>query len=159
MAKESPPPPKKIPTPPRVSTIFKIRLLGAMSAGDVILLENCTFQIVDKKNNLTCFYMYSGLGFGVSAFPVSATMKGPWNDFTTSSAVRVSQFGGAARFTTAGAAGKTLNYLNMMGLPEDVSTVPVVLGIQTGFTVGIGDSTTVGRMLLKPREEMTYTGD
>jgi len=46
-----------------------------------------------------------------------------------------------------------------MGLPKGVSTVPAVLDIQTGFTVGIGASTSVGKMILNPREEMIYNGD
>ena len=86
-------------------------------------------------------------------------MKGPWNDFTANLPIRVSQFEGAARFTTGGAGHDTKNFLNMMGLPTGVTTLPSVLSIQTGFTVGIGASTSVGNMFLKPREEMIYNGD
>jgi hypothetical protein len=89
-------------------------------------------------------------------------MKGPWNDFKTNSAIRVSQFVGAARFTTGGFGQWTSNHLNMMGLPKGVSTVPTVLELlelTTGFTIGIGASTSVGEMTLNPREEMIYKGD
>ena len=106
--------------------------------------------------------MYSSEGVGkgvIKGLPVSATMKGPWNDFITNSAIRVSQFAGAARFTTAGAGPWTSNHLNMMGLPKGVSTVPAVLKINTGFTIGAGASTSVGTMILNPREEMIYNGD
>jgi hypothetical protein len=161
VAKESPPPPKKVPPAPPVSTQFKIRLLAAISASaGPLLVENCFFQIADKKNNLTSFYVYGSMGAGKGlGLNVSGTMKGPWNDFVTNSAIRVSQFGGATRFTTGGVAWWTSNHLNMMGLPRGVSTVPPVLEINTGFTIGIGASTSVGDMILKPREEMIYNGD
>jgi hypothetical protein len=161
--KESPPPPRKIPPPPPVSTEFKIRLLGSLagSAGP-FQVENCFFQIADKKNNLTSFYVYSSEGVGkglIKGLSLSATMKGPWNDFRTNSAIRVSQFDGPARFTTAGVGPWTSNHLNMMGLPKGVTTIPAVLDLQTGFTIGIGASTSVGAMILNPREEMIYGGD
>jgi hypothetical protein len=81
-------------------------------------------------------------------------MKGPWNNFRTTSAIRVSQFEGSARFTTGGVGPWTSNHLNMMGLPKGVSTIPAVLDIQTGFTIGIGASTSVGKLIWVPREEM-----
>ena len=148
---------------PRVSTEFKIRLLGGLtgSAGP-FQVENCFFQIADKKNNLTSFYVYSSEGVGkglIKGVNLSVTMKGPWNDFTTNSALRVSQFAGIARFTTGGVGSWTSNHLNMMGLPKGVSTVPAVLSINTGFTVGMGGSTSVRTMILNPREEMIYNGD
>jgi hypothetical protein len=160
--KESPPPPQVVPAPPPVSTQFKIRLLGAVagSAG-VFQVENCFFQIADRKNNLTSFYVYSSMGVakGLPGLKLSATMKGPWNDFVTNSAIRVSQFGGATRFTSAGIGPWTSNHINMMGLPKGVSTVPAVLSISTGFTIGLGASTSVGDLILNPREEMQYGGD
>ena len=163
VAKESPPPPRKIPPPPLVSSDFKIRLLGGLtgSAGP-FQVENCFFQIADKRNNRTSFYVYSAEGVGkgfIKGLNLSATMKGPWNDFRTNSAIRVSQFEGAARFTTGGVGPWTSNHLNMMGLPKGVSTLPVVLNVTTGFTIGIGASTSVGKMILNPREEMIYNGD
>jgi len=163
IAKESPPPQKKIPPPPPVSTDFKIRLLGGLtgSAGP-FQVENCFFQIADTKNSLTSFYVFSSAGVGkglIKGLNLSATMKGPWNDFKTNSAIRVSQFDGAARFTTGGVGPWTSNHLNMMGLPKGVSTVPRVLDLTTGFTIGIGASTSVGDMILNPREEMIYNGD
>ena len=48
----------------------------------------------------------------------------------------------------------------MMGLPEGHEHRSAgVLDITTGFTIGIGASTSVGAMILKPREEMIYSGD
>lgn len=162
MAKESFPPPKRIPSPPSISTEFKIRMVGSMSVTVVASVEYCSFQIVDKKNNLTCFYSYCGFGGGGGIWdlgPVSSTMKGPWNDFKTNSAIRVSQFQGSTRFTTGGVGSLTWNYLTIYGLPEDVETVPTTLSIQTGFTVGVGATSTIGTLILKPREEMIYGGD
>ena len=34
-----------------------------------------------------------------------------------------------------------------------------MLSIETGFTIGIGASTSVGKMIWVPREEMIYNGD
>lgn len=162
MAKDSPPPLRRIPPPPPVNTQFKIRMLGGLvgSAGP-FQVENCFFQISDTRNKITAFYTYSseGVGKGLPGLNLSATMKGPWNDFTTNLAIRVSQFEGAARFTTGGGGPWTSNHLNMMGLPKGVSTIPAVLDIQTGFTIGIGASTSVGKLIWVPREEMIYNGD
>lgn len=163
VAKESPPPPKKIPPPPPVSAEFKVRLLGGLSgsAGPYQTEQNF-FQIADIKNNRTAFYTYTSMGVGrgfIPRVPISVTMKGPWNAFRTTAEIRVSQFEGAARFTTAGAGPWTSNHLNMMGLPPGVSTIPRVLPIDTGFTIGAGASTSVGKMTWIPREEMIYNGD
>ena len=71
--------------------------------------------------------------------------------FRNSQAQRASQLQEAGPWTS--------NHLNMMGLPKGVSTVPAVLKINTGFTIGAGASTSVGTMILNPREEMIYNGD
>jgi hypothetical protein len=47
----------------------------------------------------------------------------------------------------------------MMGLPKGVTTLPAVLNINTGFTIGIGASTSIGKMILNPHQEMMYGGD
>lgn len=163
IAKDSPPPPRKIPPPPPVNTQFKIRMLGGLAGtAGPFQVEHCFFQIADTKNKITAFYAYSGEGVGAGLVPglnLSATMKGPWNDFVTNLAIRISQFEGPARFTTGGVGPWTSNHLNMMGLPKGVSTVPAVLNIQTGFTIGIGASTSVGKLIWVPREEMIYNGD
>jgi hypothetical protein len=160
MARESPPPPKKVP---RVSDQFKIRQLGAL-AGTVgpFHRDNTFFQIADPRNKVTAFYTYSGAGAGkglIPKTPISVTLKGPWNNFRTSSPIRVSQFEGLASFDSAGGGRATINLLTIMGLPKGVNTIPGVLSINTGFTVGAGGSTSVGKMIWVPREEMIYNGD
>ena len=125
VARDSPPPPKKIPPPPPVNSEFKIRMLAGLagSAGP-FQVENNFFQIADTKNRVTAFYTYTSEGVGrglIKGLILSATMKGPWNNFQTTLAIRVSQFEGPARFTTAGAGPWTSNHLNMMGLPKGVS--------------------------------------
>ncbi len=163
VAPDSPPPPKKIPPPPPVNSEFKIRMLaGLAGTAGPFQVENNFFQIADTKNRLTAFYTYTSEGVGagiIKGLILSATMKGPWNNFRTTSAIRVSQFEGSARFTTGGVGPWTSNHLNMMGLPKGVSTIPAVLDIQTGFTIGIGASTSVGKLIWVPREEMIYNGD
>jgi hypothetical protein len=75
--------------------------------------------------------------------------KGPWNEFATTGLMAVNQFGGSARFTTAGGGPWTINYFNMMGLPRDIATEPNPLKINTGVTVGFGLSSTVGLLTLR----------
>jgi len=144
-----------------VTDKFKLRMLAGLSASaGPAQTENLFFQIVDKDHGLTAFFHYGSLGLGKSAgLSLSGTMKGPWNDFLTSAPMEVSEFEGAARFTTAGAGPFTLNYLNMMGLPPGIATVPNPLSINTGFTIGLGVSTSVGKLTWNPREVMQYTGD
>lgn len=77
---------------------------------------------------------------------LSATLKGPFNDFATSSAISTTDFTGAARFTPSGVGPLSVNFLNFVGLPAGVKTIPNPLEIETGFTVGLGMSSTVGRM-------------
>jgi hypothetical protein len=67
---------------------------------------------------------------------------------TTTGPISVDEFGGAARWTSGGAAAWTWNYLNMMALPRWIATVPRSMSIQTGFTVGLGVGSSVGALIL-----------
>jgi hypothetical protein len=140
-----PPAPSTVPT----TTRFKIRMLGALAAGaGVVAIERLFFQVWDPAHSVTCFYMYQSGGFGGSKGPaLSATLSGDWNEFHTTSAISVGDFGGVARFSTAGTMWWSVNYLNMMGLPKGVATAPNPLDLSTGFTVGLGISTSVGEMV------------
>jgi hypothetical protein len=72
--------------------------------------------------------------------------------------MEVSEFEGAARFSSYGGLSLTWNYLNMMGLPPGIATVPNPLSINTGITIGLGASTSAGKLTWKPREVMPYDG-
>jgi hypothetical protein len=159
--KPQPPPDRPVPKPPPVTDSFQIRMLGGLSVGaEIYGGEMLFFQIYDRKNNLSGFYIYTGRTWQVSALPtwLSGTMKGEWNSFTTSKPMQVIQFQGPARFTTAGAGNWTKNYLTMVGMPAGVSTVPATLSLQTGFTVGVGASTGMGILQLKPAEALPGDG-
>jgi hypothetical protein len=124
-----------------------------------VVSELLIFQIWDYQNRLTSFYKYLGGGAGRSVGPVlSATLAGPWNDFHTTAPLQINQFGGAARFTQAGLAWWTSNHLNMMGLPPGVATVPRSLSINTGFTIGLGASTTVGDLKIVDPTPWPFSG-
>lgn len=141
------PPPSALPTP--AATRFRLRMVGGIGAGArVIAIDRLYFQIWDPAARISSFYEYTGAGIGVSVRKVSATMSGPWNDFGTTGAVAVNEFGGASRFTSGGLASYTLNYLNIMQMPRGTATKPNPLAISTGFTVGGGGSTTVGYLKL-----------
>jgi hypothetical protein len=120
---------------------FKI---GAGGAVDVLF-----FKMWDTTNHLACTYGYlgGGIGVGLTALPsFSATTHGPWNSFKTSAAIASSDFGGPARFTTAGVGNWSSNWLNLLGTPAGVKSV--YLKIDTGTTLGLGASTTVGDFVL-----------
>jgi hypothetical protein len=142
------PEPKPEPEP-KTTTKFKVRLLGGLSSSVFVAqIEKLFFQIWAPSLSLTTFYEYSSAGVGKGAgASISVTLKGPFNDFSTTSAIATTDFGGAARFTTSGVGPFSVNFLNMMGLPSGVATVPNPLKIDTGFTVGLGLSTSVGNML------------
>lgn len=155
-------PPRPVPRPPTptppTSTRFRIRMLGGLSAGAVGgQIDNLYFQIVDPVNKLTCFYVYGGGGAGRSVrLPLSATLEGPWNDFNTTGPLQVTEFGGPARFTSGGGAWWTWNYLNMMGLPSGIATIPRSMSIETGFTMGLGAATTAGDLRPVDTEAWPY---
>jgi len=96
------------------------------------------------EHKTSAFYGYSGLGMGVgvSLAWLSGTDAGPWNYFTTSASMSVGDFGGLARFTSAGGGNYTINYLNLLGTPPGVDAV--YLKINTGTTYGGGATTTAG---------------
>ncbi|HET9954417.1 MAG TPA: OmpA family protein [Polyangiaceae bacterium] len=154
-----PPPPPPAPAGPKRATRFRIRELGGISGGaGIITFDSLYFQIWDFTNNVTTFYNYRAGGFGKGAKggpPLSATLEGPWNDFSTTGPLATDEFGGAARFTTAGGAKWSINFVNFMSLPRGLKTNPNPLEISTGFTVGVGVSTSVGEMSLGPTYPFT----
>ena len=80
---------------------------------------------------------------------IGPTLKGPWNDFTTTGELAVTEFDGAARFTTVGAWSVGKSWFNMMSLPRGIATVPNPLPIATGIYVGAGLSFSIGRLTLR----------
>jgi len=143
-----PPNPTPTPKPAATTTQFRVRLLAGLSRGlGPAQVELLFFQIWAPSLSLTTFYEYLSGGLGKGAgVSLSATMKGPFNDFATTSAIATTDFAGAARFTTSGIGPFSVNFLNFMSLPSGVKTVPNPLKIQTGFTIGIGMSSSVGKM-------------
>jgi len=144
------PAPQPAPTP-KTTTKFKLRMLGGLAAGGLkaFQIEAIFFQIWAPSLSITSFYEYfsGGVGKGRGA-SLSVTMKGPFNDFSTTSAITTTDFGGPARFTSTSAGPFSVNFLNMMGLPSGVATIPNPLKIDTGFTVGISMSSSAGGMIL-----------
>lgn len=153
--RRDPPPPPRIPPPPAVTTHFRLRLLGDLGitrvrprmgrVGAGPAAEGMLFEIQDLENGLSAFYGYSGMGAGVGldVTPwLSGTGAGPWNNFGTSAPMNVGDFGGPARFTTAGGGNYTVNWINIIGTPEGVDSV--YLQINTGTTYGLGATSTVG---------------
>lgn len=153
--------PAPAPSPPPVeqstprNTKFKIRMVGGLSGGTSVGLDQLFFQIWDEKHSLAAIYVYSGMQVGRSWRPISTTLEGPWNDFETTGDVAIDEFAGAARFTSGGVGAYTLNYLNMMQMPRGTATSPNPLSLSTGVTVGIGVSTGVGQMILERRDRFS----
>jgi hypothetical protein len=133
------------------NTRFKIRMHANLSASIVAAGDFSIFEIWDEKAGLSSFYTYWAGGVAGGVIPrlwLSATFKGPWNDFMVTKAIGANQFSGPARFTTAGGASVSKNYINFMGLPLGAQTLPNPLPVNTGFTLGIGAGTSVGKMEL-----------
>ena len=145
-----PAPPIPIPVTRPRNTHFKIQALGSISGGlGPAQIDNVYFHIWDVTNSVSGIYHYEGGGFGKGfKLSVSCTLKGPWNDMTTTGPMSVDEFGGAARWTSGGAAFWTWNYLNLMALPRRIATAPRSMSLQTGFTVGLGVGSSVGALIL-----------
>lgn len=135
------------PTPPPspTSTFFKIRFLGGFGAGAGLAGDLIFLQIVDITNALAQVFTYTGGGLGVGIKklpPLAATTAGPFRTFTTPSAVPVGIFAGPARWTAAGVGPLSVNILHIPFIAG--TTFGVQMFVDTGFTVGIGASSTVG---------------
>jgi hypothetical protein len=126
------PPPAPAPVP-KTTTKFRLRMLGAISAGiRVVQVDTIFFQIWAPSLSVTSFYEFTATGVGKGAgTPISATLEGPWNDFETTAPIETTDFAGPTRFTTAGGGPVSVNFLNMMSLPPGVATVPNPLSIST----------------------------
>jgi hypothetical protein len=168
---EPAPPPPKVPPRPKVTRHFKIAMVANLSVTQALniekvfqkpiseigggpAIESGLFMVWDTRNKIVCFYVYIGLGLGAGlkmAPKASATTHGPWNDFTTEKPIACWQFGRCSRFTTMGVASKSLNWITIE-TPPGVNNVDS-LQINTGTTLGLGASTTVGDFILvdKPR--------
>jgi hypothetical protein len=135
-------------------------MLGGLSVGAYGLqADQLYFQIWDPGNSLTSFYVYfAGGGGRFVRLPLSATLEGPWNDFSVTGGMSVNQFGGACRFTSGGAGPWTSNYINMMGLPPGIATIPASIPISTGFTIGLGVGTTVGSLRIVDPTPWPFSG-
>jgi hypothetical protein len=168
--KFDPPPPKRVPPKPKVTRAFKIAMVTDLSASYLVNLEKKlaalgrsglgkalskgkggvaldfgVFIVWDTTNNLSCLYVYIGIGLaaGLTFTPSgSATTHGPWNKFTTEKPIGCWQFGRWSRFTTAGVAKWSVNWITIE-TPKGVDNVES-LRIDTGTTLGLGASTTVG---------------
>ena len=140
-----------IVTPSDKHTKFKIKQHANLNASAVAAVDFSIFQIWDEKAAKCCFYTFWAAGVSGSVTPgwLSATLKGPWNDFEVTIAIAVNQFGGPTRFTTGGFGNHTKNVINFMGLPNGSRTEPNPLQISTGFTIGIGAGTSVGDLKLE----------
>jgi hypothetical protein len=136
------------------NTRFKIMMqmnvnVGVYAAAGV---DFSIFTIWDEKAALSSNYTYWAGGASGGVIPrlwASGTKAGPWNDFEVTKAIAVNEFAGAARFTTGGAGSTSVNYLNFMGLPPGVRTLPNPLPISTGFTLGAGAGTSAGVLKLE----------
>jgi hypothetical protein len=162
--KGEPPPPRVIPKPQLVSQDFKLAMLSGISGsklakvakyfkgkiGAGLAVDALFFIIWDTRNNLAAeyFYLAEGIGAGLVILPpFSASLHGPWNTFTTSAPLSCDDFDGLARFTTAGLANKSVNWIHLLGTTIR-GAAPVYMMINTGTTIGAGASTTLGAMKL-----------
>lgn len=157
-----PPPPRKVPPKPLTTRHFKIAMVTGLSVsqalkisklfkvkiGAGIVIDGLVLLIWDTQNNIACLYVYIGIGLGVgfASLPnTSATTHGPWTSFTTEKPMSCWQFGRWARFTTAGALNKSINYITME-TPRGINNVES-LPISTGTTLGAAMSSSIGDII------------
>jgi hypothetical protein len=150
--------PQRVPSKPLTSRHFKIAMLVSFSVSTssvikkflskmkfirFVMAEVAAFIIWDTTNNISCLYLYVGIGpgIGIDLSSVSGTTHGPWNAFTTEKPMAVWQFGRWARFTTAGGGSLSVNWLTVE-TPPGIDNV--YLMIDTGTTLGVAASTSVG---------------
>jgi hypothetical protein len=144
--------PPDLPIPPPApgsptSAHFKNRFLSGISAADGIAGDVLFIQIWDTTNNLAMIYNYfgGGLGLGVPKLPpLSGTLAGPFSEFLTIKPVPVGIFAGPAHWTSGGGGPFTLNILQIFFIAGETSGVQMT--VNTGFTVGLGISSTFGFM-------------
>ena len=158
---DTPPPPPKVPKT-LTTRNFKISMVSGLSVnqalnvgklfkvkiGGGVAFDGLIFLIWDTDNNIACLYVYIGIGLGVglSFTPkVSATTHGPWTSFTTEKPMSCWQFGRWARFTTAGVASHSVNWITME-TPRGIDNVES-LSIDTGTTLGAGMGSTIGDII------------
>jgi hypothetical protein len=117
------------------SSSFRIRLVGGVS---LLFVDGMSFDILDVTNHLLCVYDYRGLSFSIST-PVSASFRGPWNDFRTLQPMRVDDFGGMAHIASVGVMDSSVNLLTIspLGSPP-VNIEPFNTGLSVGFSAGGG---------------------
>ena len=123
-----------------VGKLFKVKIGGGVAFDGLI------FLIWDTDNDIACLYVYIGIGLGVglSFTPkVSATTHGPWTAFTTEKPMSCWQFGRWARFTTAGVASHSVNWITME-TPPGIDNVES-LAIDTGTAGASSAASSKGR--------------
>jgi hypothetical protein len=139
--------------PPRVavvgSTEFEIRVTGGGSASIIAQTDDYIFQIVNLKERLTAFYLYTGAGVGISIpkipGPGSMTWAGPPTKFNTTRAVQLHVFNCRASLyqdpgVTVGSwsAGGTMrlamrdvvDYLGIVGIRPSIIPISGGAGVQ-----------------------------
>jgi hypothetical protein len=167
---DPPPPPRKAPPRPKqpVSKQFAIALMSGFSVSlSVLVLKALAelkigigpgvdlmfFIIWDTTNNLMCIYVFVALsavlGLG-SLPPISMTTHGPWNYFTTEKEISITQFGRGASFGSLSVPMPdprnpgSLISLNRLGIDTPPGVKNVHMWIDTGTTIGLGLSRSIG---------------
>ncbi len=144
---------------------FEIRMLGSLALGvpiagikfPALSSEFLFFQIWDATNDLSGFYAFTTLpagSIGVGLLPLSVTLAGPWNAFTTPRLAKATNFAGKAAFATFGVATFSVNRLSLTLKTDDGLLFSIDIDLQTGFTVGVGGSIAAGNMVLFPEKAL-----
>ncbi|WP_437755085.1 OmpA family protein [Sorangium sp. So ce1389] len=133
------------------ATRFRIRMLRGVSASvgkGWMSNEMLFFQIWDPANGVTSYYVYASMALSRGVPSIQPTLQGEWNDFDTTAAIAVNEFDGTATFKTGGVVCWSVNYLQLIGLPRGIVTVPNPISMSTGCTFGLGISASKGKMIL-----------
>jgi outer membrane protein OmpA-like peptidoglycan-associated protein len=159
--------PEPAPQPDPRSSRWKCRIRGSAGGGIVYGGSFFGLEVGDLTNHLRMFYTYHGgaltLGPGLSGGLSGASPGTDWQNFTTSVPIRIQDFKGPARHTSAGAQfirGVSFETIHLFG-PAIHHANPVYLGWyglwEEGYSLGGG--TDIGPLEPVTSEPDHITGD
>ena len=112
-----------------------------------VAIDALQMEIDDLTNNLEMRFLYRGFGLGVGS-PTFA-LESDWKRFDTNLAIRLTDFAGFARHTSALAptGGPSIDIMHLLGPWHSAGANTVLLeysSLFSGPSIGAGVGTTVG---------------
>jgi outer membrane protein OmpA-like peptidoglycan-associated protein len=149
ISKSRPRPTPRKPDKPRIPSLrWKARILSSLAADHTLGVDTFRMQIVDLDNNISMVFRYTGISVS-AGLPLSASASSEFVEFETSQPIRIRNFEGFARHTSAQlqpAGGISTDFVHLLGPWHCCGADSVYLeftGVSRfgeGFGVGAGTS-------------------